>query len=314
VAAFTIVIIYTLVRHAGYGLDNQVMSHSVMKPFYKDHTSYGAVLALLIPVLLGLFSNVKKERVNLRLFMILLIGLFVMAIIFSYTRAAWLGLIVAGGLWLVIILKIPFRYVTIGALVVLGLFFSLRTQILMNLEKNRQQSSGNITEHVQSMTNVRNDQSNLERINRWSCAVRMWKEKPVFGFGPGTYQFEYARFQRSYEKTLISTNFGTRGNAHSEYLGPLAESGLIGMVSILIVLATTIMTGLRVYYTSKNKAVKRLALAILLALISYYVHGFMNNFLDTDKVSALFWGFTAMLVAMDLYTPKSPKGDFKSYP
>jgi cell division protein FtsW (lipid II flippase) len=81
----------------------------------------------------------------------------------------------------------------------------------------------------------------------------------------------------------------------------LAESGLLGMLSIIIVLATTIMTGLRVYYKSKNKAVKRLALAILLALISYYIHGFLNNFLDTDKVSALFWGFTAMLVAMDLY-------------
>jgi putative inorganic carbon (HCO3(-)) transporter len=27
----------------------------------------------------------------------------------------------------------------------------------------------------------------------------------------------------------------------------------------------------------------------------------MNNFLDTDKASVPFWGFTAMLVAMDLY-------------
>ena len=26
-----------------------------------------------------------------------------------------------------------------------------------------------------------------------------------------------------------------------------------------------------------------------------------NNFLDTDKASALFWGYTAMLVSMDVY-------------
>jgi len=51
---------------------------------------------------------------------------------------------------------------------------------------------------------------------------------PVFGFGPGTYQFEYGPYQHSTEKTLISTNFGDRGNAHSEYIGPLAEEGLPG--------------------------------------------------------------------------------------
>jgi hypothetical protein len=32
----------------------------------------------------------------------------------------------------------------------------------------------------------------------------------------------------------------------------------------------------------------------------------MNNFLDTDKASALFWGFTAMLVAMDVSYAKKP--------
>jgi hypothetical protein len=28
----------------------------------------------------------------------------------------------------------------------------------------------------------------------------------------------------------------------------------------------------------------------------------LNNFLDTDKLSAPFWGFTAMIVAIDLYS------------
>jgi hypothetical protein len=39
----------------------------------------------------------------------------------------------------------------------------------------------------------------------------------------------------------------------------------------------------------------------LIGLISYYFHGLLNNFLDTDKISVLFWGYTAMLVAMDVY-------------
>ena len=42
-------------------------------------------------------------------------------------------------------------------------------------------------------------------------------------------------------------------------------------------------------------------MAVLVGLSSYYFHGLMNNFLDTDKISVLFWGYTAMLVAMDVY-------------
>ena len=50
-----------------------------------------------------------------------------------------------------------------------------------------------------------------------------------------------------------------------------------------------------------SKEVKLIALAIVLGLISYYVHGFLNNFLDSDKASVPVWGFMAILVALDLY-------------
>jgi hypothetical protein len=43
-----------------------------------------------------------------------------------------------------------------------------------------------------------------------------------------------------------------------------------------------------------------LALVVILGLTTYYIHGVLNNFLDTDKMSALFWGFTAAIVALDL--------------
>jgi putative inorganic carbon (HCO3(-)) transporter len=163
------------------------------------------------------------------------------------------------------------------------------------------ESSGEFTEHVESISNISTDQSNLERINRWSCALRMWRDKPIFGFGPGTYQFEYGRYQRSYEKTRISTDFGTLGNAHSEYLGPLSEAGVFGLLSVLLVIGTTIYTGLRVHFTARRRSIRIFSLALLVGLFSYYLHGLLNNFLDTDKLSALFWGYTAMLVAMDVY-------------
>jgi hypothetical protein len=42
----------------------------------------------------------------------------------------------------------------------------------------------------------------------------------------------------------------------------------------------------------------------LLGLMTYYIHGIMNNFLDTDKLSVPFWGFSAIIVAIDIQTRK----------
>jgi O-antigen ligase len=283
------------------------MAHMVSKPFYKDHTSYGATLGLVIPVLIGFFLLIKREDVNMRFLMLLLISLIVFATVVCYTRATWISILASVGVWAILKLKIRFEIVLVGALILLGFFFSVRSQIMVEMEKNRVESSGEFSEHVQSMSNISTDQSNLERINRWSCAIRMWKDKPIFGFGPGTYQFEYGRFQRSYEKTRISTDFGTMGTAHSEYLGPLSEAGIFGLVSMLLVIGSTLVTGIRVYYTSRKRSIKIFSIAVLIGLTSYYFHGLLNNFLDTDKISVLFWGYTAMLVAMDVYHRDTPE-------
>lgn len=156
-------------------------------------------------------------------------------------------------------------------------------------------------EHVKSISNVATDASNLERLNRWSCAWRMFKEKPVFGWGPGVYMFQYAPFQLEREKTEISTNAANLGNAHSEYIGPLAESGIPGTISFLAIVIYTIITGVRNWTRVRNRKVRILSLSLLLGLITYYLHGLLNNFLDTDKASAVFWAFTAGIVAIDVY-------------
>ena len=309
--AFLGIMLYTIINHAQYGLNNQVMAHSVSRPFYKDHTSYGASLGLVLPVLVPLFMFIRRSDINTRFLMILLILFVVFATILSYTRATWLSILCAVGVWALIRFKVRFEYVLAGLAIAVAVFFSVRTQVMISLEQNRVESSGELAEHVQSMSNISTDQSNLERINRWSCAVRMWKDKPVFGFGPGTYQFEYGPYQRSYEKTRISTDFGIRGNAHSEYLGPLSEGGVFGLLSILLIIGATLYTGIRVYNTSMRRSIRLFSLGVLVGLVSYYLHGFLNNFLDTDKISVLFWGYTAMLVAMDVYHRDRPEDEIR---
>jgi O-antigen ligase len=294
-----VVIMYTLINHAGYGFDKP-SSNMVMKPFYNDHTAYGAVIALFIPFFIG-FSLRKDSSKSQQLANFIVLFILILGIIFSYSRAAWISMIFALMVYGIIALKIKFSWVMAGTFILAGLFYLFSFQLMDRLERNKQDSSTNFTEHIQSMSNISSDASNLERINRWNSALRLYSERPFWGWGPGTYQFVYAPFQRSKEKTIISTNAGDMGNAHSEYIGPLSESGMLGMLTFIAIVIAASITGLRVYKRAESKEVKLISLVILLGLMSYFAHGLLNNFLDTDKASVPFWGFIGILVSLDLY-------------
>lgn len=297
-----VVIGYTIYHHSLWGFDERA-GHWVMEPFYNDHTAYGVTLALIIPMFLGFFVF-RDYTPTARFFSLIVLTVLLVALVLSYSRAAWLSLGFAFLVFLVVILKIKFKWIFSAAVILGILFYMFSFEILDRLEKNQQGPSANFVEHLRSISNISTDNSNLERINRWQSALRMFNDRPVFGYGPGTYQFEYAPFQRSEEKTLISTNAGDKGNAHSEYIGPLAEQGFLGMVLVVVLVATMVITAMKVYRRSRDKEVKMLSLSLMLALLTYFLHGLMNNFLDTDKASVPVWGFIAAIVALDLYSQK----------
>jgi hypothetical protein len=201
----------------------------------------------------------------------------------------------------IFLFKINWRIIVLGIIVITSILFIYKDPISEKIASNKQSSSKDISKHLKSVSNIKNDASNLERINRWNSAIRMFKDKPLVGFGPGTYRFQYAPYQRSYEQTYVSTNAGSLGNAHSEYLSPLAETGLIGALIFFVLIALTIRTGRRIYIHAKSQEIKFLSIGILIGLFTYYFHGFLNNFLDQDKASAPFWSMIAILVALDVY-------------
>ena len=297
-----IVIGYTVIRHAGYGFTEKT-AHWVMYPFYNDHTAYAAAIAMFLPMLIGLSRN-SSYSLNNRLASLLMSLVFIGAIVLSYSRAAWISLGTAFIVYLIFAFRIRFITVFVSFTTLLVLFFAFRTQITMKLEQNRQRSSTDLNAHLQSISNITTDASNLERINRWNSAMRMFEQKPFFGWGPGTYQFKYAPFQHSNEMTIISTNAGDQGNSHSEYIGPLAESGVLGAVTFILIVILVTYRGTMLYIRSKDKEIRLITLGVLLGLITYFVHGAMNNFLDTDKASVPFWGFIGILTALDVYHSK----------
>ena len=301
-----LVIFYATYRHLDYGLWDKQAAHFVSTPFYNDHTAYGAVLALFIPFFAMFTFNSGYNR-KFRIFSFIVFIVVLMGFILSYSRAAWLSLVAGLVIYLVIKLRIKFTTIIITLATVIAIFFLFENQIMMRLEKNSEQSSANMVKHISSVSNITTDTSNLERINRWSYAIRMFEDRPWFGYGPGTYMFKYAPYQLTKDRTIISTNSADGGNAHSEYLNPLAESGFLGMVTFLLIVGLVVYTALKAYVRLTDRRLKSLVLTAMISLFTYYIHGFLNNFLDTDKLSAPFWGFTAIIVSLDIYSKSMEK-------
>ncbi len=299
--AFSLLIVigYTILNHASYGFSDD-SAHWVMSPFYNDHTAYGAALAIyfIFITAYAFYPGLSKWT---RFWVITVAVMLAVGTVLSLSRAAWISIAAALAVLIAVLLHIKFRWILAAFITILVVFFSFQHQIIDVLEKNKQDSSNNFVEHVRSISNISSDASNLERINRWQAAIRLFNERPFFGWGPGTYQFVYAPFQRSKEKTIISTNAGDGGNAHSEYIGPLSEMGVIGMLLVFLLVGVMVYRGLKTYKKARNKESRILTLAATLALISYFVHGLLNNFLDTDKLSVPVWGLMAIIVVMDVY-------------
>ena len=301
IVSCSLVVCFTLIHHSIYGFGEEE-GHWVMWPFFKDHTIYGATVALCLPISLALL-NQKGSPALSKAVLILLNSILITGLIFSYTRAAWLSVFCAGIIGLLVYFRVNFKLL-LGLGLALGfVIYAQWDNIQLVLAKNKHEHTTEaFEEKIQSAANVTTDASNLERINRWDCAYQMFKKRPVLGFGPGTYAFEYAPFQDPENLTIISTNFGDMGNAHSEYLSALSESGIIGLLLFISIVASIFTCAIKLYYKtpSHENDIKLLIMGIIISLSTYFIHAFLNNYLDTDKAAVPIWAMCAMIIAMSL--------------
>lgn len=314
--------IFSMVGVVGFSLTQHYFfdfrpdqSNLAPMPFFPDHTLYSAVLAMLMPFIFPIFKN---EKWSARL----VFALFLVAIYFSFCRAAWASLAAAAAALALLKLLTIKNLEKIRLPILLSIFAIAVATFFIQKNKNQPQptADGNardLASQIRSMANFTTDASNLERLNRYSCALRMAAEKPIFGFGTGTFQFQYLQFQRAEEMTRISvvepirqrdsSNFGRGGGAHSEFFQSLAEAGCLGLLFWSLLLGWAVFSAGRGYFFEKNW----LFGCIFFSLLTFGLHGVVNNFLHDGRLAALFWGQLAVLARWDYFFPSSKKSSYK---
>ena len=76
------------------------------------------------------------------------------------------------------------------------------------------------------------------------------------------------------------------------------------MIALVVYICYTAIT---LYIRMPSGATKVYLMCLFLGLVTYFSHGILNNYLDTDKATIPVWGITAMIVMLDIkYKRKKP--------
>jgi len=302
---FVLMAFIVMFKHSqsGFGF---LASYEMMKPFFREHTVYAAYVAFFTLAFWVMWQ--RQTRLSAGWWWWGGVSLVAtLALLLSYTRGAWLGAVVAAGVWLLLKYWRFARWVALAVVAVLAFgIWELSGPNLSYKDANAENRS--IGQHLTTAFDTEENVSNRERLNRWVAALKMFEERPVFGFGPGTYSFTYAPHQEAQWQTYVSTNQGDIGSAHNEYLLALSESGWPGALILLLLVIVSTTRAVRGYRRTRHHPhLRSLYALVLTGLLTFYVHAIVNNFLDQDKLAIPVFLSWALLVVLDTQAaaPKS---------
>lgn len=296
-------VVFTIVKHATYHFSFATVN-TMMQPFFPNHVIYAATVALAIPFIWVVALWYPKKSFKRR-FLYLMLLLFVVAVFLSYTRSAWLSLIVAVVFVFIIQKKIMKGVITGGVVMMLSFIgYMAWKNHYLNYAPDYEQTimHEELGDHLQATYNME-DISSEERVYRWVAGFRMWQANPVVGYGPGNFYNFYKPYTVSRFRTYVSANT-ERSTVHNYFLLTLVEQGIIGLLIFLTLTIMLLMNGQRIYHETKDKKERQWVMAIMLCIIIIYVSTFLSDLLEVAKIGTIFFLCIAMLVNQDLRNKK----------
>ncbi len=287
-------IVYVLVRHAMLDFSFSEVN-SAVSPIYRNHVNYGLIMVIFLPYVWAFFHWYKKGTLE----RFLLIGIALMmliAIYFTYTRAAQLAVLVSIGSYFIVknrmVIHALLASLILAILVVV--FFVNGSRYLEYAPQYEKTITHENFDNLLEATIKMEDISTMERVNRWVAGAHMVNERPFTGFGPGNFYFNYKNYMVSSFVTYVSDNPDKSG-IHNYYLMTLVEQGVIGLLFFLALLFSALIYGENLYHRIENKELKTLVMAAILSLVVIAVTILINDLIEAIKIGGLFFIALAIL-------------------
>lgn len=286
---FTVFII--LIRHSMLGFSFDGIK-TIMFPFYRNHVNYGALLVCLIPVAIGLYKVSSKYWAIAVL--ILLVGL-----VFTYSRGAWLALIIAGiTAWLIKQKKLQWALAVFVMITVSAAWWLLHDNHYLTYRPNYEQTiyHANLEDHL-SATYGFKDMSTVERFYRWIAAAHMIHDHWLTGYGPNSFYPTYKKYTVTSFQTYVSDN-PEHSTVHNYFILLWVEQGLPGFLLFSLMYGYMLWLSQRLYHQLEDRFYKGVALILGSILSMIGVLNMLSDLIETDKIGSVFYICAGLLIVL----------------
>lgn len=137
--------------------------------------------------------------------------------------------------------------------------------------------------------NVRREETLEERLYAAEFALDMVRERPLVGFGGGSFYIAFPRFKGEHP-------LGFYDHTHNDYVEIAANTGLVGLGLLLAVAFTALARAIRTLDDAHPPMARGMAAGVVMAIISLGIHSFVDfnmqipaNALTFTVILALAW-------------------------
>jgi O-antigen ligase len=265
----------------------------------------------------------KADRLQGKIFYGLAVLLMYMAFTFTYSRGATLGLLVGlfvfVGLgwgaamarqlklkrknWQIFQPVAIFGAIIISITLIFGTALSSFRLLQLGAVANRPGLSSTIaTASVGTQLENGGTDSGVIRLIVWGGAIEIFKKYPIFGSGVETFAYSYYG-SRSVDHNMVSEWDFLYNKAHNEYLNYLANTGIVGFASYMLLIGVFLWWALKSWLVSikmgnkidENGIDRQLLIAAITASYTGYL---VQNFFGFSVVviATYFYLFPAILI------------------
>ena len=251
---------------------------------YVNHNHYAGLMELLVPIPLVLsLSRLahQKERIAAGIAATIMIG----TVFLSGSRGGMLAIFVE----LVVFSVVLLRQKKGMRLAVSTAAFAIVLISLLSWLGGKE-----LTSRVSSISSeARSEISGGMRLSIDRDALRMFRQKPLLGWGLGTFPVVYPQFRSFY------TNFFVN-EAHNDYLQLLSEMGLLGFATMVWFLIVLYRGALRKIRNWMSEVTGAATLACTLGFTGILVHSLFDFNLQVPANAALFYVLCTLAAAPPL--------------
>ncbi len=228
---------------------------------FENPNVLGEYLVLIIPVAIAMLWG-QKSWIS-KLVTLGLTAIMLGCLVYTYSRGAYVGLILAFALFAVLRDR---RFIILGVIGLLMLPFVLPASVI-----NRFASIGNL-----------NDTSSFYRISVWLGSLKLAQDYWLSGIGLGLEPFKLV-----YPK--YSLNAAYAHHSHNIYIQLMIETGIAGLLMFFAIIAVYYKTLLAGFYKTKDKFISTFMIAVASGMAGYLAQGMVENIWYNNRVLLTFW-------------------------